>query len=377
MNCLRPALLLFFVGFFGTRLTAQSLQSEINHLMEKYRAVGLALVAVKDNKIIYNESFGLKDIETKTPLSQRDIFRIASISKSFSATAIMQLVAQGKLALTDDVSKLIGFRVRNPKFPKTTITLKMLLSHRSSLNDSQGYFTLDSINPATSPNTAKCYNDYEPGKGYEYCNLNFNIIGAIIEKVSGKRFDQYIKNAILDPLELYGGYCVDSLHQSLFTTLYGFDAANDRFEAAPEAYAPRREQIAHYRMGHSTPVFSPTGGMKISAPDLARYMIMHMNYGKGKGVRIMKKKYAKLMQQPLTEKNGYGLALLTTQKLIPGIRLTGHTGSAYGLYSAMFFEPEKKFGFVVITNGCLYSETEGTVDLHKDAINLLYKHLIQ
>jgi len=75
-----------------------------------------------------NEAHGL-------PLSDRTIFRIASISKSFSAVAIMQLIEAGKLSLDDDASKLVGFAVRNPKFPDKVITLKMLLSHTSSIND--------------------------------------------------------------------------------------------------------------------------------------------------------------------------------------------------------------------------------------------------
>ena len=98
----------------------------------------------------------------------------------------------------------------------------MLLSHQSSINDSRGYFSLDSINPATNPRYALCYNNYEPGKGYMYCNLNFNMIGAIIEKYSGERFDQYVKHHILDPLGIYGGYAVDSLDKNRFATIYDF-----------------------------------------------------------------------------------------------------------------------------------------------------------
>ena len=89
-------------------------------------------------------------------------------------------------------------------------------------------------------------------------------------------------------------------------------------------------------MGYSTPIFSPTGGMKISAPDLAAYMIMHMNQGKYKGKKIISKESARQMQTKLSDKEGYGLALLKTDKLIAGKTMTGHTGSAYGLYSAMF-----------------------------------------
>ena len=163
--------------------------------------------------------------------------------------------------------------------PETIITLRKVMSHRSSINDSQGYFTLDAINPEKNPDWAKCYNDYEPGNGYMYCNLNYNMVGTIIEKYSGERFDQYVKHHVLDPLGLYGGYCVDSLDKSRFATIYEYNVDSARFDASPAAYAPRREEIANYVMGYSTPIFSPTGGMKISATDLARYMIMHMNHG--------------------------------------------------------------------------------------------------
>ena len=164
--------------------------------MQQSKMTGLSVAVVKDNKIIYTHSFGLKDVESNTPLTDDCIFRIASISKSFTATSIMQLVQAKKLSLHDDVSKLVGFTIRNPKFPDKVITLKMILSHQSSINDSEGYFTLDAINPGKNPNWQKCYNDYAPGTKYEYCNLNFNMAGTILEKYSGERFEPHI----LDPL---------------------------------------------------------------------------------------------------------------------------------------------------------------------------------
>ena len=86
----------------------------------------------------------------------------------------------------------------------------------------RGYFVLDAVNPATNPDWVECYNDYEPGTGYEYCNLNFNLVGTFIEKLSGERFDQYVVHHVLEPLGLYGGYCVDSLDASRFVKLYDF-----------------------------------------------------------------------------------------------------------------------------------------------------------
>ena len=175
------ACFIYFLTPILARAQEAAVEESIRAIMSQTYVVGVSVAVVKNNKIIYTHSFGLKNIETNTPLTDDCIFRIASISKSFSATSIMQLVEANKLSLDQDVSELLGFKVRNPKFPETVITLRLMLSHLSSINDSQGYFSLDSINPAKSANWEKCYNNYEPGKRYNYCNLNFNMIGTIIE----------------------------------------------------------------------------------------------------------------------------------------------------------------------------------------------------
>ena len=351
-------------------------EDSIATIMQQHEVMGLAVAVVKKGKLVYTHSFGLKNKELNQPLQEENLFRIASISKSFSATAIMQLVEAKKLSLDDDVSNLVGFTVRHPKFPNTIITLRMILSHRSAINDSQGYFTLDAINPAKNANWQKCYSEYEPGTGYRYCNLNYNMAGTIIEKISGERFDKYIQKHILEPLGLYGGYWVDGLDSTRFASIYEYDDSLKTLVAQPMAYAPRRQEIGSYVMGYSTPIFSPTGGMKISAPDLARYMIMHMKMGKANGKRIIKKKSAITMQTPLSEKEGYGLAIATTDKLIAGKTLKGHTGSAYGLYSAMYFDPNEKWGIVVITNGCRPGYTEGYNTVIRKTVNVLYNHIV-
>lgn len=375
LKVLRYFCITFLIIGVGEQLKAQNAnaEAEFKAVMEKYNAVGASVVVVKEGNVIYTHSFGLKDLENKKPLTDQDLFRIASISKSFSATVIMQLVEAGKISLDDDFGDLVGFKIRNPKFPDQKITLKMALSHTSSLNDSQGYLNLDVINPDKNPNWAKCYNDYAPGSKFDYCNLNFNLIGAIIEKKSGERFDYYVKNHILKPLGLYGGYCIDSLDSTRFVKLYEYHTDTKTYTPSPGAYAPRRTEIANYVMGYTTPIFSPTGGMKISATDLAKYMMMHMNYGTSNGVKIITKKSAKKMQTALTDEEGYGLAIRTADQLIPGVKLKGHTGSAYGLYSTMFFNPKEKFGFVIITNGINATYTDGFPDFSRAAINSLYQ----
>ena len=256
---------------------AARFEKEMAPFREKMENIGMSVVFVRQNQIVYVHHFGVKNVETQEPIDDQTMFRIASISKSFTATSLMQLVEKGVVSLDTDVSELAGFQIRNPKYPDTVITLEMLMSHTSSLNDSEGYFTLDVINPETNPDVANCYNDYEPGHGYEYCNLNFNLCGEFLERLSGERFDQYVVHHVLNPLGLYGGYCVDSLDRSRFASLYQWDG--ERFECVDEeAYAPRSERIMNYRFGYDAPLFSPTGGMKLSAISLAKYMLMQKQF---------------------------------------------------------------------------------------------------
>ena len=384
MKKLLKGILILITMVFVMRVHAQDFQKADDSLlkiMKQTEAVGLAVAVVYDGKIIYERSFGYKELNPNVKLEGNELFRIASISKSFTATAIMQLVAKGKLDLDADVSKYVGFLVRNPRYPNKIITLKKLLSHTSSLNDSQGYFELDVINPNKSTDFFKCYNDYAPGEKYEYCNLGFNMLGTIVEKISNERFDNYIKKHILDVLGLNAGFNPDSLDRSNFASIYEYNDEKGEFSLQPAAYRSRGEEIkSSYKLGYSTPIFSPTGGMKISASDLARYMIMHMNYGKANGQRVIPEKLSKMMQAKaadMSEADYYGFALRSANNLIEGVPLIGHTGSAYGLYSAMFFNRDKNFGIVMITNGCNPQYKNGFTIIQGEIIKTLYEILIK
>lgn len=346
----------------STALFAQSdarLERELSTIMGEYDAVGLSVVVIKDNQVHYTKALGFSDLEKKTPLHEDHIFRIASISKSFTSAALLKLVEQGKVRLDDNVSDLIGFPVVNPKYPDVAITLQMLLSHTSSLNDTQKYGNLDIINPAKGATYEKCYSDYAPGTQFRYCNLGYNMAGAILEKLHNKRFDEVIRHEILEPLGMEAGFNVDSLDQSRFAQLYRWDRKEKLFTKSKTAYnnsliVYRTIANNRYVLGYTGARFSPTGGLKVSAPDLAKYMQMHMNYGEYNGKRVLSESISKLIQTPhaeRTEDRDYGLGLLVARDVVEGKTLIGHTGSAQGLLSAMFFDPNEKYGFVVVTNG--------------------------
>lgn len=370
-----------FAASCNTPTKEETAEKELKEIMEKNQAVGLAVVTVKDGEVIYNKSLGYKDLENKIALGDSDIFRIASISKSFTATAIMQLVEQGKLSLDADVSDLVGFKVRNPKYTETPITVKMLLSHTSSMNDANGYFTINKINPDSSKTWETAWNAYEPGTNYEYCNLGFNTLGTILERISGERFDKYIVNHILNPLGIYGGYEVLSLDSTKFVKLYSYNEADSSFTHSPAAYSTREDEIKNYVFGHSTPVFSPTGGLKVSALDLAKAMMMHMGNGTLSGVKIIDSTSSAMMQSKVAEKtdegDSYGFAIRISDQLLDNHTMIGHTGSAYGVFTSMFWDKDKKFGFIVMTNGCNERTDNNFMAIHREVDACLYKNFIQ
>lgn len=373
-----------FVFLYHAPVSAQRSIKDLERDLEAIRVensgVGVAMVVVKDNKVVYTKALGDKDIETKAPLKEDAIFRIASISKSFTTSALMKLVEKGQISLQDNVSDLIGFPVVNPNFPDKIITLEMLLSHTSSMNDSQKYGNLDIINPAKNPTYAKSYSDYPPGGAFKYCNMGYNLAGAILEKLHNKRFDNVIRDEVLAPLGMQAGFNVDSLDQSRFASLYLYDRKTGTFDKSKVAYNKLPVEEKDYVIGYSGARFSPTGGLKVSAPDLAKYMQMHMNYGVFNGVRIVSEPSSALMQRPFVKVEDlryYGLGLRIAQDLIAGETMVGHTGSASGLRSAMFFEPHKKFGFVVIVSGMNTVMEDGYIALIKQTISTLHDHFIK
>lgn len=194
----------------------------IQQVMNDYQAVGVAAVIVHDGQIVYEKAFGYANLDNQTPLTTNHFMRIASISKSFTATSLMQLVEKGVISLDDDVSDLIGFQVRNPHHPEVPITLRMVLSHTASFRDPENYSTLDHLNPAVNGDCSATYYDYAPGTGYNYSNLGLNFAGAILEKVSGVRFDRYVKDSVITPLGLHAGHNNDELDSTRRAAIYRY-----------------------------------------------------------------------------------------------------------------------------------------------------------
>ena len=372
------------------RLSGAQVADSIRTYMEECRTMGLATVLFKGNDILYMNAFGWRDKVGGDPLDVNDIFKIASMSKSFSAVSILQLIDEGKLSLEDDVSDLMGFPVRHPKWPDIPITLKMLLSHTSSMKDGSGnsrYWTPDWVNPdVTSVDSMlrHAFYDYAPGQGYNYCNRGFNMLGNIIERASGERFDDYVRHHILDPLGAgKAGYNVDSLDADRLVTMYGYNKSEDKL-LRNNAYVRKNEKkVADgtYVLGEDGWGWSPTGGMKITLPDLTRWlMTLRDSCITPSGVRLISPAaYRKLTTHttPADPGTDYCLGTRTETRLIDGKTLYGHTGSLHGYKGCMFVHPTEGWGFICLCSSTRLTRINEVYEIYYRVGNLLYEQYIK
>lgn len=162
---------------------------------------GGAVLIMKGDSILFDKGYGLADLQTKTPIDGNTFFNIASVSKQFTATAILKLAAEGKLNLDDPVKKYF------PEFKAdffNKITIKHLLSHSSGIPDERPREDRNFVLTATDMQSLEYMKEldhlnFEPGTAYEYMNPTFQLMYAIIEKLSGKSFEEYMKEYIFTP----------------------------------------------------------------------------------------------------------------------------------------------------------------------------------
>ena len=370
-------------------LTAESISGrnpdkfndEVRRIFDNLDMTGLGIAVVDGDSIIYQESFGYKELPENGKggirLANDDLFRIASISKTFIATVILQLQEEGKLSLDDDAQEYLKFPLRNPSIKDRPITIRHLLTHTSGINDARSWWNVDHINPDVDAEYYKCYSSTAPGRQYKYCNMNYTVLGAIIEGVTDHKFFEEVDRRIMKPLDIGGGFNCNDLDSSRFVRLYRYKPELHKYKEDDEAYRPYKGIIdRNYKLGREFGLAYPASGMRISTGDLAKYMMMHMNGGTIGGVRIISAESEEAMRRNYVGKNNYGLSFRHYNDLYPGKSLSGQTGGGHGLRSAMIFDPEDNVGFVIICSGSRSEYIDGYGDIHKPIIKLAYQYLL-
>jgi CubicO group peptidase (beta-lactamase class C family) len=353
-----------------------SLSIELNTISEKGIFNGFSVSIVNAKGTLYQNGFGYADIVTKRKYTDSTIQNIASISKTFVGIALLKAQELGKLKLDDPISKYLPFKVVNPNYPQSEITIRNLANHTSSIVDNDFYLTKDYylkpnqdlkgfklivdeklvFNPYDSIvaldvflknlltengkwHTKDIFPNRKPGELYEYSNIGATLAGYIIGQATGQSLNEFTSTYILKPLKMNAsGWKFDEIDFSKYSKLY----------ESPQIALPFYSMISY-----------PDGNFITSINDLSLYLTELIKGYEGNGTILNKDSYKELYRQQLTAKNfedrddknpyseSYNVGIFM------GFGYTGyigHTGGDPGVGTIMFFDPKTKIGRILIIN---------------------------
>jgi CubicO group peptidase (beta-lactamase class C family) len=371
---------------------------------------GLAVALMDDRQVIFEGAFGHARIDPNgvesRPLAPDSLIRVASISKTICTIAVMQSVDDGTLELDRDVSDYLGWTLRNPHYPDRPITLRQLLSHTSSIRDAGESYIIryprklweafDTKAPEYpdrfQPADGKL--DRGPGVFYEYSNLNYGVVGTILELVSGKRFDILMQERFYAPLNLEGGFNVATFtpdEQEKLATLYRkrdpdgiwrpngpwVSQVDDLSDGVPTALSENTDYVP----GTNGAQFSPQGGARLSLEGLEKLASLLMGDGAVGDLHILSGERMEEMRQTVwrydpalrnmenytgrLNERATGLRIMTGAT--PGDRLFredqgrwyGHFGEAYGLLAGVWVQPESGRAIIYAITGTAFDPHAG------------------
>ncbi|MEE4199748.1 serine hydrolase domain-containing protein [Erythrobacter sp.] len=338
---------------------------------------------------------GVADRSTGRAVEANDPVRIASISKLVMALAALRLEQEGKVDLDADISRYLGYPVRAPGFPDTSVTLHQLLSHRSGLRDRAGYVIPlgESLREKLADPDA-WYDDAPPGEApFAYANLGSPVVATVLEAASGERFDALLERLVFEPLGIDA--CANWIGCSPETVaravvLYrdtGDIARDDASGLPPNCTIPVAEgvrcDLSGYVPGSNASVFSPQGGVRMGMVDLAK--IGQALVSEGAGLIAPEALNAALASaRPAVQGQeffcGYGLHFQMLEApgrpcldglFEDGRARFGHAGEAYGLRSGLWFDPVSGTGlayFITAVPPRQSAEDEGGFDPREIAL---------
>ncbi|PCJ80043.1 MAG: hypothetical protein COA49_09795 [Bacteroidetes bacterium] len=329
--------------------------------MEYENIPGMSTVVVKDGEIVWIESYGFADIENNIATEDSTIFLLASMSKLFTGTALMQLYETGQIDLYEDINNYLPFPVNNPNYPSEIITFMMLMTHTSSISDGpamdnyystgdptieladcmERYFSTNGIDYDPDNN----FNNSFPGLEFEYSNMATALAGYLVEVISNEPFDDYCDVNLLGPM---------CMHNSAWH-LADLDSANI---ARPYSYSGG----ANGAKGEFTPIphygFAdyPNGLLRSNVQDLAKYAITFLQNGSFNGNEILSPSsvFDMLVPQIPFIDVTQGLNWYMEEIYLSdgnSVFLWGHNGGESGVSTDLYINPLNNIGVIVLSNG--------------------------
>ena len=338
----RIALVIVLVGFMAARAPAQGplaaeLEARIDALaaaaLEAPGAVGLSVAVGVGDRVVYAKGFGLAEVEHKVPADAETLFRIGSVTKQYTAAAVMRLVEQGKLSLDDPIEKVL------PEYPAPAkpVTIRRLLDHTSGIPSYTGnhaFMMRDASLELTPQEMLATFKDapldFEPGTEFKYNNSAYYLLGLVIEKASGKPYPQYLADEFFTPLGLKRTR-YESNREVIPNRAQGYDFQNGKL-------------LNDRPIGADVP--GAAGSLLATAADLVRWQIA-LTGGEVVTPSSYEQMSTGLVLPDGTPTNyGFGLAIGTLE----GRRAVQHGGGIFGFNSMLAYYPEQKVSVAVISN---------------------------
>jgi CubicO group peptidase (beta-lactamase class C family) len=326
-----------------------SIDSYIAQGMKDWQVPGMALVIVKDGKIVLQKGYGVKDIVSKDPVTENTLFMIASNTKLFTATSLAQLEYDKKLSLDDRFSKYFpDFRLYEPTTTEL-LTIKDLLCHRIGTKTFQGDFTFWNSHLSRDQIMQKM-RLLKPSMAFRdnfgYCNSCFLSAGQVIPRVTGRQWEDYVLDSILTPLQMH----------STYTSMKKIPDVSAIAKAYTTSYTNTLQPVPLDQWDN----LGPAASILSNVSDLAHWLMFQLDSGKYAGQQIMP---FKILQRTRdintivssrrswytpTHITGYGLGLFVSD--YAGRQVYWHTGGAAGMVSIVSFIPEERLGIAILTN---------------------------
>lgn len=335
--------------------------------MEYYNLPGLTMGIVYDQQLVWQKGFGYADVEKKIAATPKTIFRIASISKLFTSTAIMQLRDAGKLRLDDPITKFLPWFKITYRFPDAPeITIEHILTHTSGLPREAAFPYWTDHNFPTKEQIKETLPDQEtifPSETkWKYSNLAMALLGQIVEAASGEDYETYIVNHIFKPLDMNSSsvYLTEAQMKNLATG-YGIRLTDGAREKADFL---------------DSKGITPAANLSSNVPDLAKFISLQFTESNDiGGKQILKANTLREMHrvhwlQP-SWTSGWGLGF--SVRKYGNRTLVGHAGWVGGYRSQLYFDTKDKIGVIVFSNGEDGSPTDFALQLFDTVVPAILK----
>lgn len=358
-------MLALLVGACACAQEAAISDQQVDQIFRDSKAVGGAFVVAQRGEIVYERYYGVQQKTTQAPVTEKSYFRCASVTKLITGIGLMKMMEAGLLDPDEDISTYLGYTVRNPDYPDTPVTLRILMSHTAGLVENASFARqasrLQEMIDVTQKAGSNFKDGVKPGTQYAYSNFGAGITGSVIEAVTGMDVSSYMSQTVFEPLGIEAAY-----HATLIpdpenlTATYNQDGS---LYAAPsyllrQPYTREAQPDAHYRL--------TIGSLLIRPRDLARLGIALCGDGTVDGVRVLSEASIAAMRQEhsldtdgITAESPYTFFTIRKDTLFEGCRVYGHQGTDEGIVCNLYVEPESETVIVVMTNGCKTLRSDG------------------